>query len=218
MRHYEIVVLLGVDQHDRGTAMAERYRTMVSDGGGAVHRFEDWGSRTLAYPIGKRQRARYFLFNIECGAETLGKLKDDFRYSEIVIRSLVIRRDRAVSEESPMLIDMKKRAEEEAAAAAETAAVEAAAAEAAASAPTPPAAYGSTPPQGGGKEGGATPATPPADAESTPSPAPTAAADAAPATPASAAPADENAESTTTSSPQDAGASGDKENTDEEKK
>lgn len=119
MRHYEIVVLLGADQHDRGTAMAERYRTMVSEGGGVIHRFEDWGSRSLAYPIGKRSRARYFLFNIECGAETLGKLKDDFRYSELVMRSLVIRREEAIVGDSPIMSALQSEEEERAAAGAD---------------------------------------------------------------------------------------------------
>lgn len=111
MRHYEIVVLIGAEQHERGTTMAERYRNMVAEGGGEVHRFEDWGNRRLAYPIGKRQLARYFLFNIECGDETLGKLKDDFRYSESVIRSLVIRREEAIVSDSPMMAEINARGE-----------------------------------------------------------------------------------------------------------
>lgn len=112
MRHYEIVILVTADQHERGTAMAERYRTIVADGGGTVHRFEDWGNRRLAYPIGKRMRARYFLFNIECDAGTLTTLKDDFRYSESVIRSLVLRREDAIKIESPILTEMRKSQEE----------------------------------------------------------------------------------------------------------
>ena len=107
MRHYEIVVMVSAEQHDRATAMAQRYQSMIADGGGAVHRFEDWGSRQLAYPIGKRARARYFLFNIECGADTLNQLKEDFRYSESVIRSLVIRCEEAIKDDSPILSALK---------------------------------------------------------------------------------------------------------------
>ncbi|MCH9758840.1 MAG: 30S ribosomal protein S6 [Proteobacteria bacterium] len=116
MRHYEIVVLVSAEQHERGTTMAERYKNMISEDGGSVHRFEDWGSRRLAYPINKRLRARYFLFNVECNAETLAKLKDDFRYSESVVRTLVIRRESAIVEESPVMVELKKQADAEEAA------------------------------------------------------------------------------------------------------
>lgn len=135
MRHYEIVVMVGAEQRERGSAVAQRYQGMVAEGGGAVHRFEDWGSRRLAYPIGRRTRARYFLFNIECDSPTLDKLRDDFRYSESVIRSLVVRRDRAIVGDSPIMTQMKEDTAREEAKEAEKEAVRAAAAAAPAAAP-----------------------------------------------------------------------------------
>ena len=113
MRHYEIVVLVGVEQTERGTAMADRYKKVVTDNGGTVHRFEDWGSRWLAYPINKRTRARYFLFNIECNQPILDELRENFRFSESVIRFLITRRDKAITTESPILKEMNEITSEE---------------------------------------------------------------------------------------------------------
>ncbi len=130
MRHYEIVAVIHPDQHSRAGEMAERYKKIIAEGGGVVHRFEDWGLRELAYPLKKQKRAQYILFNIECGAQTLGALEEDFRFSEAVMRTLVVRRERAVSGDSPVI---KKIAEEKEAARmkAEESAREAAKAEAA---------------------------------------------------------------------------------------
>ncbi|MGO9718301.1 MAG: 30S ribosomal protein S6, partial [Steroidobacteraceae bacterium] len=53
MRHYEIVLLVHPDQSEQVPAMVDRYKGMISAGGGQVHRFEDWGRRQLAFPISK---------------------------------------------------------------------------------------------------------------------------------------------------------------------
>ena len=102
MRHYEIVFLVHPDQSEQVNAMIDRYRSMIESSGGAIHRLEDWGRRQLAYPINKIHKAHYVLMNIECGAETLNELTSAFRFNDAVIRNLVIQRDQADVEPSPM--------------------------------------------------------------------------------------------------------------------
>lgn len=103
MRHYEIVFLVHPDQSEQVPSMVERYTASVKAGNGAVHRSEDWGRRQLAYPINKIHKAHYILMNIECGQEVLDELNDTFRYNDAVLRSMVIRRDTAVTGESPIM-------------------------------------------------------------------------------------------------------------------
>ena len=103
MRHYEIVFLVHPDQSEQVPSMVERYTASVKVGNGAVHRSEDWGRRQLAYPINKIHKAHYILMNIECGQEVLDELNDTFRYNDAVLRSMVIRRDTAVTGESPIM-------------------------------------------------------------------------------------------------------------------
>ena len=50
--------------------MVDRYKGMIAAGGGAVHRFEDWGRRQLTFPISKVHKAHYMLLNIECDQKT----------------------------------------------------------------------------------------------------------------------------------------------------
>ena len=102
MRHYEIVFLVHPDRSEQVPAMTERYRKIVTRAKGKVHRLEDWGRRLLAYPINKIHKAHYVLMNIECDAAALKQLSESFRFNDAVIRNLVIKMDRAVSEPSPL--------------------------------------------------------------------------------------------------------------------
>jgi len=102
MNHYEIVLLVHPDQSEQVPAMLERYKSMVATGNGVIHRQEDWGRRQLAYPIAKVHKAHYLLMNVECDTRTLGELTGAFRFSDAVLRNLVIRMDEAVTEPSPM--------------------------------------------------------------------------------------------------------------------
>jgi small subunit ribosomal protein S6 len=102
MRHYEIVFLVHPDQSEQVPAMLERYKGMIAAGGGNVHRVEDWGRRQLAYALNKVHKAHYLLMNIECDQKTLAELTGAFRFSDAVLRHLVIGMDAAVSEPSPM--------------------------------------------------------------------------------------------------------------------
>ena len=102
LRHYEIVFLVHPDQSEQVPAMVERYRGMISAGGGAVHRFEDWGRRQLTFPISKVHKAHYVLLNVECDQNTLTELTGAFRFSDAVLRHLVVNMDEAVTEPSPM--------------------------------------------------------------------------------------------------------------------
>jgi small subunit ribosomal protein S6 len=102
MRHYEIVFLVHPDQSEQVPAMIERYKGMIAAGEGRVHRLEDWGRRQLTYPIAKVHKAHYVLMNIECDQKILNDLTGAFRFSDAVLRHLVVNMDAAVTEPSPM--------------------------------------------------------------------------------------------------------------------
>src|SRR3990172_9388590 len=108
MRHYEVVFLVHPDQSEQVPAMIERYRTLIDSGKGVIHRLEDWGRRQLAYPISKVHKAHYVLLNIECTQETLRELEGAFKFNDAVLRTLVIKRDNAVTVPSPLVKEREK--------------------------------------------------------------------------------------------------------------
>ena len=108
MRHYEIVLLIHPDQSEQVPAMLERYKGMITAGGGKVHRVEDWGRRQLAYPIQKLVKAHYVCLNIECNQATMDELEHAFRYNDAILRSLVIKAKKAHTEPSIIMKSVER--------------------------------------------------------------------------------------------------------------
>ena len=103
MRHYEVVFLVHPDQSEQVPAMVERYRALIEGDGGKIHRHEDWGRRQLAYPIENLAKAHYVLMNIECSQNVLTELSSSFRFNDAVLRHLIMAREDAVTEMSPIM-------------------------------------------------------------------------------------------------------------------
>src|SRR5262249_61447768 len=89
--------------------MVERYKGVVAQRNGIVHRLEDWGRRQLAYPLQKMHKAHYVLMNIECDNETLSELEHSFKFSDAVLRHLIVKMPKAVTAPSPMMKEEKSK-------------------------------------------------------------------------------------------------------------
>jgi small subunit ribosomal protein S6 len=109
MRHYEIVFIVHPDQSEQVPQMVERYKNVIGGRQGTVHRLEDWGRRQLTYPIQKVHKAHYVLMNIECDNETLGELEHSFKFSDAVLRHLIIKMPKAHTAPSPMMKEEKSK-------------------------------------------------------------------------------------------------------------
>jgi small subunit ribosomal protein S6 len=108
MRHYEIVLLVHPDQSEQVPAMLERYKGLVTAGGGQIHRVEDWGRLQLAYMINKLAKAHYLCLNIECTKEILAELETGFRFNDAVLRHLTVKKDKADTSPSAMMKRVEK--------------------------------------------------------------------------------------------------------------
>ncbi len=109
MRHYEIVFIVHPDQSEQVPAMIERYKAMVTTGGGKIHRVEDWGRRQMAYPIQKLFKAHYVLMNVEINNATLDELEHAFKFNDAVLRHLTITMSQAVTAPSVMMKEDKSK-------------------------------------------------------------------------------------------------------------
>ncbi len=108
MRHYEIVFLVHPDQSEQVPAMVERYRSMITNSGGTVHREEDWGRRQLEFPIKKIHKAHYALMNIECSQQVLDEIESAFRFNDAVLRHLTLTCQAAITEKSAMMTEVER--------------------------------------------------------------------------------------------------------------
>jgi len=109
MRHYEIIFIVHPDQSEQVPAMVDRYKGLIAARNGVVHRLEDWGRRQLAFPLQKVHKAHYVLMNIECDLETLGELEHSFKFSDAVLRHLIVKMTKAVTAPSPMMKEEKSK-------------------------------------------------------------------------------------------------------------
>lgn len=103
MNHYEIVLMVHPDQSEQVANIVGRYVDMIKAKGGKIHRQEDWGRKSLAYPINKLHKAHYVLLNVELNISELKDLTDALRYNDFILRYLVIKEKGAVTEPSIMV-------------------------------------------------------------------------------------------------------------------
>lgn len=65
-----------------------KFRSLITEEGGAVVHEEDWGLRKLAYPIQKKSTGFYYLIEFKSSPEFINKLETEYRRDERVIRFL----------------------------------------------------------------------------------------------------------------------------------
>jgi small subunit ribosomal protein S6 len=96
-------LLIHPDQSEQVPAMLERYKGMITAGGGKVHRVEDWGRRQLAYQINKLAKAHYLCVNIEADQAVMAELEHAFKFNDAVLRHLTVVKKKAETGPSSMM-------------------------------------------------------------------------------------------------------------------
>lgn len=102
MNHYEIVILIHPDQSERLQNIIKKYKTIIENGNGKIHRLEDLGKRQLAYQIKKIHKAHYILMNIECNKNVLQELQSSLKFNDAVIRNLILKVKKAITTQSKL--------------------------------------------------------------------------------------------------------------------
>ena len=154
-REYETVLILKPDANkSQIKRIVTNVQEMFADGGASLISADDWGLRTLAYPIRRNTRGIYLYLRFLGGSDTVLNFEQKLRLTESILRYLTVKVDEdidptarpsevsedlleAVSDTSPdpVEIERQRQADEAAKAAAEAAAAAEVAAAAAAAAP-----------------------------------------------------------------------------------
>ena len=95
MPYYETVFIarqdLGQAQVD---ALTDGFVKIIKDGGGKVHKTENWGLRNLAYRINKNRKGHYVLIETDTPPEALHEMERNMRLNEDVLRFLSVREEK----------------------------------------------------------------------------------------------------------------------------
>lgn len=94
MRDYELVIIVTPEIDESATAeTVEKVKSWISESGGSIESFEEWGRQKLAYLINNHKEGQYYLFNLKLEPSAVANLERNFRLQESIIRFLIINRD-----------------------------------------------------------------------------------------------------------------------------
>lgn len=87
LRNYEIILVADAKLTDEeATASCEKFKKLITDGGGNVKFESPWGRRRLAYEIKKAKYGVYHLFFAEANGEIIENLEKQAVYDDNIIK------------------------------------------------------------------------------------------------------------------------------------
>ncbi|MDE3257833.1 MAG: 30S ribosomal protein S6 [Gemmatimonadota bacterium] len=99
-RRYELTLIVNPQAPDGAVDdLVARFDRLVSEGGGRSVEVDRWGSRKLAYDIGKQNRGDYTFVRFETPPEALPEIDRVLKLDESVLRHLVVLDETPVEEE-----------------------------------------------------------------------------------------------------------------------
>lgn len=99
MNQYEAVFIMTPvlsDQQMKETV--EKFKNVLTESGAEIINEEEWGLKTMAYPIQKKSTGFYELFEFKAEPEVVNKLEVAFRRDERVIRYLTVKLEKYAAE------------------------------------------------------------------------------------------------------------------------
>ena len=94
MREYELVFIVTPEFDETATAeIVEKVKGWITDTGGSIENFEEWGRQKLAYLIQNYKEGQYYLLNIKLEPTAVATLERNFRLQESILRYLIVNQD-----------------------------------------------------------------------------------------------------------------------------
>lgn len=88
----------------------EQIKTIITTAGGVVDKADKWGTRKLAYRIGKLEEGFYVLLQFTSGPETVKEIERRLRVSDLVVKFLTVRIDEKLKKIEKRKKEREKRA------------------------------------------------------------------------------------------------------------
>ena len=87
MRDYELVIIITPEIDETATAdIIDKVKSWITDSGGSIESFEEWGRQKLAYLIRNLKEGQYYLFNLKLDPTAVVMLERNFRLQESILR------------------------------------------------------------------------------------------------------------------------------------
>lgn len=101
MNYYEVLYIVSANLSDEERAqLVNKFHEFVERNGGSLRSENEWGLRSLAYPIKKQDKGYYFLAYINLPANVVRDLYYFFRVNDGFLRTMVVKKEEK-KEETP---------------------------------------------------------------------------------------------------------------------
>ncbi len=95
MRNYELVIVIdGKTTAAKKKTTLEKIEKLVTSVKGKVGKTKEWGTKELAYKIGKSDTGTYFILPLELDGAGAKDISSKLRLENDLIRYLLIRKDK----------------------------------------------------------------------------------------------------------------------------
>jgi len=92
MRDYELMYIINTNVDDeKRPAVIEKYKQIITDGGGEIVKVDEWGKRRLAYEVNKNREGYYVLMNYKSSIAACQELERLMKIDEAILKHLVIK-------------------------------------------------------------------------------------------------------------------------------
>ena len=93
MNNYEAVIILSATAAEEETvAFGEKMKALISSNGELTN-VEEWGKKTLAYPIKKLTEGVYTLLTFVAKPEFIAEFERVLRIEDVVLKHMVIKKE-----------------------------------------------------------------------------------------------------------------------------
>lgn len=92
MKKYEIMYIIRPDiEEEEKTTLMERLNIVLTDNGAEIEKVEEMGKKRFAYQMGDYRDGYYVLINFKGGQEAVNEFDRQAKFTEDVIRHLIVR-------------------------------------------------------------------------------------------------------------------------------
>ena len=93
LNSYETIFIIDATlDEETVTALKDKFTTLIEQNG-ELESVDEWGKRRLAYEINDRTEGFYYLVNFKADSEFPKELEIQYKITEGILRTIVIRKD-----------------------------------------------------------------------------------------------------------------------------
>jgi len=91
-KYETIFVVDGRKTEEETVALVDKFKSLI-EANGTVESVDEWGKRRLAYEINDKTEGFYILVNFKADAEFPKELDRQYRITDGILRTIIIRKD-----------------------------------------------------------------------------------------------------------------------------